>query len=299
MYASNQKMNFGQFTPTGDVNPIVHTGGSGGTGAVATTPTNAKIVSYSPLTISPFNNINSTTHLISNGIPNAQNINLNLTAQQNEHHAQMHLPHNYQPSIKMSDTNDALQHQHQQQYNQVIDNDWDKLEEAAKVIANVQEAFESTEKDYQELNGNSIYSNTNTLLNNTTNNQSLKGNEVSHFFDEIYDLYSNPNQTDLNNKLNLAQKVLPQTDAQTIAILLQKQLEEIDNEIRLIKVEKQSTELRAVELESRVNNIQNDTYMQSNSPMNSEQSTPSNSKSDLYKFAFEKPKEINKFMTVS
>ncbi len=204
-------MNYGQFTPNGDANPITNTGGSGGGAPAATTPTNAKILSYSPLTISPFNNINSNAHPISNGIPNAQVLNLNLTAQQNDHHA--HPQH------------DALH----------------------------------------------------------------------------YDLYSNPNQTDLNNKLNLTPKILPQTDAQTIAILLQKQLEEIDNEIRLIKVEKQSTELRAVELESRVNNIsiQNDNYIQSNSPNNSEQSTPSNSKSDLYKFAFEKSKDINKFMTVS
>ena len=42
-------------------------------------------------------------------------------------------------------------------------------------------------------------------------------------------------------------------DAQTIAFLLQKQLEDIDNEIRLIKEEKHSTELRTEELESRVN----------------------------------------------
>jgi hypothetical protein len=44
-------------------------------------------------------------------------------------------------------------------------------------------------------------------------------------------------------------------DAHTIAILLQKQLEDIDAEIRLIKEEKESTEMRAEELESRVNNI--------------------------------------------
>ena len=101
----------------------------------------------------------------------------------------------------------------------------------------------------------------------------------------------------------MAQKIVPHTDAQTIAILLQKQLEDIDNEIRLIKEEKQNTELRAEELENRVNNLDlhqsddlliNSTYNNNNnnnnktSPQNSGRSTPSQTKSDLYKISLAK-----------
>jgi hypothetical protein len=197
--------------------------------------------------------------------------------------------------------------------------DWDQLEEAAKVIANVQYAFELTDGDINEKNienndvnnGPSIQASTTTtttiptyMLNNRQNYNSLNRNILNKTSLNSSNRQLNASNSKLNiisSTNSLTQKIVPNTDAQTIAILLQKQLEDIDNEIRMIKEEKQNTEMRAEELESRVNNMEmgqcdeeNNTVLINHnngsngySPLNSGRSTPiqTNKASDLYKLS--------------
>lgn len=167
------------------------------------------------------------------------------------------------------------------------DCDWDKLDEAAKVIANVQHAFELTDNEMGEYNNDDGDRYRQSYQSSLSRNSGVQNNQRSSF-----GIASGSSTL----KQNLQQKIVPHTDAQTIAILLQKQLEDIDNEIRMIKEEKQNTELRAEELESRVNN--NNNYDNNNSPLNSGRSTPSQSKSDLmYKMSAKAGKESYKCMT--
>lgn len=117
------------------------------------------------------------------------------------------------------DVNSLRRKQQEQFHRSLAEQEWDALQQMtqAHVMANVQQAF-------------------------------VDGMMGLDGVDDGDNLFCNPEM--------LSPTGTGHTDAQSLAMMLQEQLDAINNEIRLIQEEKQTTEARAEELESRVGSIE-------------------------------------------
>ncbi|CAF3893526.1 unnamed protein product [Rotaria sordida] len=104
---------------------------------------------------------------------------------------------------------------------QTSEPDWDTIDQA-QVINDVRLAFESSDVELTTDDDDSLYQHQHPVI---VNNDSTHPHHHHHHHNG---------------------------DAQTLALVLQEQLDAINNEIRMIQAEKANTELRAEELESRV-----------------------------------------------
>ncbi|XP_067655318.1 liprin-alpha-1-like isoform X2 [Haliotis asinina] len=103
---------------------------------------------------------------------------------------------------------------------------------------------------------------------NTLNEQEWEKLQQAHVLANVQHAFdtSDTEGTDDNESIFGAVDLLSptgHTDAQTLALMLQEQLDAINNEIRLIQEEKESTEQRAEELESRPQYSRDDTALSS------------------------------------
>jgi hypothetical protein len=140
-------------------------------------------------------------------------------------------------------------------------NGWEKLEDAQNVISNVQHAFD-TEVDVDLIG--------------------CEGNEIVFNRSSLQEQFQpHSPQASITPPLVTTNTAGQYTDAQTIAFLLQKQLDEIDKEIRLIKEEKQNAQLRTEEIGLRVGwaDLNNDDQTPVQYATNSLKSTTSSGRS--------------------